>query len=227
VLAWSQEGAASPSPTNSGNSCWRLRSAHWRGRVFLAPVQPIEQAPREEDRDDGGVSEWTKHGRFYQPIIMSDASHSAYIDESMKRLPALAPKPSNRCRGGGQRQRNQQDKSKETHRNIAALGNILPNCRHIEGLVKPDVGGEVQANVKKSEETEHAAKTDELRHIEYFAKRSDAQRKNKKAQCPIASGMLNKFDRIGRDGAAQKGPRDKTNRGEAQQKHQNLGPFSG
>ena len=113
----------------------------------------------------------------------------------MEHLPALAAETANPARRGSERQRNQQHESRETHGDERALGDVLPHAGEIERLVGSEIGEEVQANVKKGEQAEHAAETDQFGKVEEFAKRRDAESEDQKAQRPIAGGVLNELRR--------------------------------
>jgi hypothetical protein len=94
-------------------------------------------------------------------------------------------------------------------------------------LVGADVGEEVQARVKKSEKTEHAAETDEIREVEKFAKRSDSQGENEKTQDPVTGGVLKEFDGIGAQTIVQGAIDEAEKRDETKQKDDDFGPFAG
>jgi hypothetical protein len=67
----------------------------------------------------------------------------------------------------------------------------------------------VKAYVEEGEKAEHASKADELGEIEKFTERSDAESEDKEAKSPIASLMLEEFDRIGSEIAANSAPNEK------------------
>jgi hypothetical protein len=65
----------------------------------------------------------------------------------------------------------------------------------IERLVKPDIGGEVQASVEKRESAEHPAEL-ERGDAQKFSQWSNCKGDKKKAQRPVAGGVGNLLDRI-------------------------------
>jgi hypothetical protein len=84
----------------------------------------------------------------------------------------------------------------------------------------------VQANIKKREKAEHAAKADEVGELEQFAKGCDAKGKNQKAERPVAGGVLKEFDGIGAQAVVQ-GTINKTDkRDEAKQEDSDFGPLA-
>ena len=128
---------------------------------------------------------------------MNDAENGGGVNGAMKLLPALAAQAANPARSRSNRQRDEQHESRKADRNVAALGDVFPHRRKIEGLVGTDVGEEVQARVKKSEKAEHTTEADELREMEKFAERGDGQREDEKAQDPVTGGVLDELDGIG------------------------------
>src|SRR5712664_691000 len=102
---------------------------------------------------------------------MNDAEDGRGVNGAMELLPALAAQAANPARSGSNRQRDEQHESRKADGKVTALGHVFPHGREIEGLVGTDVGEEVQAGVKKSEKTKHAAKADELGQMEKFAER--------------------------------------------------------
>jgi len=69
----------------------------------------------------------------------------------------------------------------------------------------------VKAYVEEGEKAEHASKSDEFGEIEKFTERSDAESEDKEAKSPIASLMLEEFDRIGGEIATNSPPNEKQN----------------
>jgi len=84
----------------------------------------------------------------------------------------------------------------------------------------------VQARVKKSEKAEHAAKADEIRLVEEFAKRSDGQGEYEKAQDPVTGGVLKKFDGIGAQPVVERAIDEAEKRDETKQEDEDFGPFA-
>jgi len=82
----------------------------------------------------------------------------------------------------------------------------------------------VQADVKESKETEHAAKADEIREIEKFAEWRDAKREDKKTQSPIAGGVLEEFDGIRAEIALDDAPDQIAEGDQAKKKDSDFGP---
>ncbi|PYT51572.1 MAG: hypothetical protein DMG44_01990, partial [Acidobacteria bacterium] len=96
-----------------------------------------------------------------------------------------------------------------------------------EGLVGAEVGEEVQAGVKKSEKAEHTAEADEIRQVEKFAKRSDGQGEDEKAQDPVTGSVLKEFDGIGAQPVVQRAIDEAEKRDETKQEEDDFGPFAG
>jgi len=85
----------------------------------------------------------------------------------------------------------------------------------------------VQARVKKSEKAEHAAEADEIRQVEKFAKRSDGQGEDEKAQDPVTGSVLKKFDGISAQPVVQRAIEQPGKRNEAKKENGDFGPFAG
>jgi hypothetical protein len=85
----------------------------------------------------------------------------------------------------------------------------------------------VQTDVKKSEEAEHAAETDEVRELEKFSERSDAESEDKKPKCPIAGSVLDKLDGIGTQVVGEQAPNQNAQRHETKKENSGLGPLAG
>jgi hypothetical protein len=85
----------------------------------------------------------------------------------------------------------------------------------------------VQASVKKSEKAEHTAEADEIRQVEKFAKRSDGQGEDQKAQDPVTGGVLEELDGIGTQPVVQRTIDEAEKRYETKQEEDDFGPFAG
>src|SRR5260370_6267578 len=144
----------------------------------------------------------------------------------MEHLPARAANAANPASGGSKRQRNQGYERREAPGDEGSLGDVFPHGGEIERLVGPEIGEKVQADVEESEETEHPAKTDEIRKIEKPAQRRDAKGEDKKTQSPIASGMLQKLNGIGAEVALNNTPDQIAEGDQAKKKDCDFGPFA-
>jgi hypothetical protein len=144
----------------------------------------------------------------------------------MEHLPTLAADAANPACRGSNSQRNQGYECREAHGDERALGDIFPHGGEIEGLVGPEVSEEVEADVKESEETKHAAKADKIREIEEFAEGGDAKRENKKTQSPVAGGVLDEFDGIRAEFALNGAPDQFAKGYQAKKKDCDFGPFA-
>src|SRR5258708_34782740 len=107
--------------------------------------------------------------------------------------PAETANPACRRSNG---QWNQEQKTEKPYCDERALGDIFPHGTKIERLIGGKIGEEVQADVEKGEEANHAAETDEIRQVVELAKRGDGQGENLKTQSAPAGGQLNEIDRI-------------------------------
>jgi hypothetical protein len=85
----------------------------------------------------------------------------------------------------------------------------------VEGLVGTEVGKEVEADIAKGEQAEHAAKTDEVGEMEEFAKGSDREGDQEEAKSPVTSEVLDEFDGVGAELAGISARTEKAQRGEA------------
>ena len=135
----------------------------------------------------------------------------------MQRLPAFSPQAANPSRGRGKCQRNQENKSQESHGDVAPLRDVVPHAAQTERLIRADVRKKVQANVEEREQAEHAAEANKFGHIQELSQRSDRQCENEEAKSPITSGMLIELHRVGSQISAKR-PIDQ--RGEWEQTHQ-------
>jgi hypothetical protein len=84
----------------------------------------------------------------------------------------------------------------------------------------------VEADVEKSEETEHTAEADEVREVEELAERRDAKGEDEKAQSPIAGGMLQELNGIRAELALEGAPNQARKRRQTKKKYRNFGPLA-
>jgi hypothetical protein len=84
----------------------------------------------------------------------------------------------------------------------------------------------VETDVEKSEETKHAAEADEVMKFEKFAQSSNAKGKDKKAEAPIACGMLQELHGIRAKLALEDAPEQPCKRRQAKQKYRDFGPLA-
>jgi len=138
--------------------------------------------------------------------------------------PAETANPACRRSNG---QWNQEQKTEKPYCDERALGDIFPHGTQIERLIGAKIGEEVQADVEKGEEAEHAAETDEIREVEELAKRRDGQGENQKTQSPPAGRELNELDRIGAKAVTKRAPGEPAKRNQANDEEDNLGPPAG
>jgi len=164
---------------------------------------------------------------LHQPVVVHHAAKSAHINQAMKRLPTLAAEAAYPTFRGRERKRNQKNEAEKAHGDEGPFRNILPHAGQIEGLIGSDVREEVKTNVGESKETKHAAKANQVRKLEELAQGRDQKRDKQQSQRPIAGEMLDEFDGIRRELALVRAPAEKTERGEACEEDNGLGPLAG
>lgn len=162
---------------------------------------------------------------FDKPVVVNDTAESGDVDEPVKGLPVFPTETTNPAFCGSDRERNQKHEAEEPDSDERALGDVFPHSGEIEGLVRTDVGEEMQADVSESEKTQHAAEADEVGEIEDFAKRSDGEGDEQEAESPIAGEVLQELDGIGAELATVGTNGEEAERGEASKKDDRLGPF--
>ncbi len=114
----------------------------------------------------------------------------------MEQLPAAAAKAADPTSRRGNRERNQEHEPGKSQGDIRPFGNVFPHFGQVKKFVEPDVGREMQAAVKKGEESEHAPETDQIRQADEFPERCDAQGDQDESQGPVASGVSDELNRI-------------------------------
>ena len=110
---------------------------------------------------------------LHQPVVVHNAANRADVNESVKRLPTFPAKAANPTFCGRESERNQKNEPEKAHGDEVALRNIFPHTIQMEGLIGSDVGEEVKANVGESEETEHAAKPNQVGKVKELTEGSD------------------------------------------------------
>jgi hypothetical protein len=165
--------------------------------------------------------------RLHQPVEVHHSAKRADVNEPMKRLPAFPPEAAYPTFRGRQRKRNQKNESQKAHGDEGAFRNIFPDACQIEGLIRSDVREEVKTNVSESEEAEHAAKPNQIGEVKKLTEGRDRERDEQESQRPIAGEMLDEFDRVCGELALIRTPTEKTERGEAGEKDNGLGPLAG
>ena len=158
---------------------------------------------------------------------MNHAGNRRKINGTMQYTPAPpAETPNPACRRSSG-QWNQEQKTEKPYCDERSLGDIFPHGTQIERLIGAKIGEEVQADVEKGEEAEHATETDEIRKVEDLAKRRDAQGENQKTQSPPAGGELNELGGIGAEAVMKGAPGEPAKRNQANEEEDNLGPLAG
>src|SRR5579864_299425 len=127
---------------------------------------------------------------------MNYARDRAQVNRAMQQLPALSAEPPDPALGRGNRQRNQQHEARESDGNEPPFQHVCPHAGKIKKPVEPNPRGKMQARIEERKQPEHAAKTNELRYMKQFAKRSDAEGDNQKSNRPVASPVLDELNRI-------------------------------
>src|SRR5579885_1832646 len=196
------------------------------GDRSFAALEPLHKAPKQENADEKSVLQRLAPVGLDEPVVVDDSGDGRDVDESMKNLPAATTEAANPAGGGSQRKRDQQDESEKADGDEGALIDVLPHVAEVEGLVGAKIREEVQADVEKREQAEHAAKPYELGKIEDFSQRSHRQRENEKKQSPVAGGVLKRFDGIGTEVALQRAEAKRKKRDKANEKHQRLCPLA-
>jgi len=84
----------------------------------------------------------------------------------------------------------------------------------------------VEGDVEKSEEAEHAAKTDEIGELEELAERRDAESEHDETDGPIAAAVLKSLDGIDAEVTGDESPEEISERNQADQKDSDFGPFA-
>jgi len=158
---------------------------------------------------------------------MNHAGNRRKINGAMQYPPAPPAETANPACRRSNGQWNQEQKTEKPYCDERALGDIFPHGTKIERLIEAKIGEEVQADVEKGEEAEHAAETDEIRQVEELAKRRDGQGENQKTQSPPAGGELNELDRIGAKAVTKSAPGEPAKRNQANEEEDNLGPLAG
>ncbi len=149
------------------------------------------------------------------------------IDGAMQYLPAPPAEAANPACRRSNGQWNQEQETEKAYGDEWALGDIFPHGGKIQRLIEAKIGEEVQADVEKGEEAEHAAETDEIREVEELAKRCDAQGENQKTQSPPACGELNELHGIGAKAVMKSAPDEPAKRNQTKKEEDNLGPLAG
>src|SRR5215467_1593142 len=143
---------------------------------------------------------------------MDHSANRGEINGAMEHLPALSTEAADPACRGSNCQWQQQQKTQKAHGDERALGDIFPDCGEIKGLIEDQISQEVDAQVGKSEEAEHAAKTNQVRQIEKLAERRDAKSEHKETERPAASGELNELDRVSAEAIMKSAPNERSER---------------
>jgi hypothetical protein len=157
---------------------------------------------------------------------MNHAENRGHVDQAMQFLPALPTKSANPTGRRRDRERNQQQKSREAHGDVRALRNIVQDLRPVEEAIEREPSGEMEAKIEKREKAQHAAESDQLRQMKDFAKRRDRKSDCKKTQDPIAGGVFDELNGIQREVVLKASPNEDSKRYEAEQKDYNLRPLA-
>src|SRR5260221_12377914 len=83
------------------------------------------------------------------------------IDQAVKALPVFSAQAANRPCSRSQGERDHEDEGGEAYGDEWAFGDVFQHFVDVEGLVEPDVGGEMKTSVEECEEAEHAADADQ------------------------------------------------------------------
>lgn len=158
---------------------------------------------------------------------MNHAGNRGEVNCAMEHLPALPAEAPNPARRGSNRKRKQKNEAQKADRDKRPFGDVFPHSSEIERLVGAKIGQEVEAKVEKSEQTQHAAETNEIRKMEELTERSDAQSKDEEAERPIACRELNEFDGVGAETVVERAPDERAERNQRKKENGDFGPFAG
>lgn len=164
---------------------------------WLGFEERVNKAVEQESGKDAAIKKRQAVVGFHKPIIMDDAAKSRDINEAMKHLPALAAEAANPVFRGSEREGNQQNETEKANGNEGAFVDVFPHAAKVKGLVGAEIGKEVEADVEKGEQAEHAAETNEVGELEEFAEGSNGEGDEKKAKGPVTGKVLYEFDGIG------------------------------
>src|SRR5271169_5588863 len=121
---------------------------------------------------------------------MNHATGGSNIDGAVESLPAVSAEPADPALCRSDSQRDQQNKTEETNRDVTTFFDVLPHPGEIKGLVRADVGKKMQAHVEESKQPKHASETDEIGKIQKLAQGSDGKSDQQKTQSPVTGEML-------------------------------------
>jgi hypothetical protein len=105
--------------------------------------------------------------------------------------------------GRGDRQGHQQHEGSEARRDERPLHDVLKYGGHVEELVQPQVGHQVQATVEECGQPEHAAQAQQPVHAGQPAQRRDRQRHQQQDQRPFTGRAGDELDRVGTETAGE------------------------
>src|SRR5207245_524085 len=95
-----------------GDQFFRPCPAHRSPAAHFHP--PRAQPEGQQQRDNRSVHHRLAHVRFHQPVVVHHARRRGDINQPVQHLPALASQPPDPSPCGRNRQRKQQNKSRET-----------------------------------------------------------------------------------------------------------------
>ena len=153
-------------------------------------------AQDEQQAQDEAVDERRQDIRLDQPQVVENDQDRNGINQGMEPAPVVS-QPLRHFVRGRHRQRDEQDKSGETDSDIRPLRHVQDDLVPVEELVQHQVGGEVQAGVKKRKQAQHPAEPDQRVLAGDLPQRRDRQGNEQEAQRPFTGEMGNFLDRVG------------------------------
>src|SRR5580704_13664593 len=111
----------------------------------------------------------------------------------MQRLPFVVSQSANHSGGGCNRERDHQDESCKSNRDVLSFHHVGPQAMKIEHAIKDQINAEVQATIKKGKQSQHTAEANQLLQTADFSQRRNTQRNRHKSQGPVPGSVLEKL----------------------------------
>ena len=131
------------------------------------------------------------------PEKVQDGQQGNDIDQTVHGAPGGGSQGAYRSVERSQRQCAQHQESRKPHQDERTLSNVLANVVKLEAHIEPAVGQQVQADIEKHEQPQHAAIAGQRGHLEDGARGRHAEHQTQGTQRPVPRSPHQRLRRVG------------------------------
>src|SRR5258708_39833250 len=158
---------------------------------------------------------------------MHHAQDPREIDQAVKAVPVFSAEAANGTCSRRQGEGDHEEEGGEAYGDEWAFGDVFQHFVDVEGLVEPDVGGEMKTSVEECEEADHAADADQPVLTGDPAERGDGEGGEDEDERPVAGRGGDELDGTGAQAGMKGLPCEAFQRNQGGQEDRDLGAAQG